>query len=327
MKKLIYLIVVIVALSLIVAGCGLLTAPPSEESELDTKAPSNCITIQSGELLASDGSVITTGYDEWGYNYQAHMFNGWYCDYLRGLPVEHCDVHLIMKWNDAWLSNKSCDDDLLLDRHYGLDSYIGSGAWLTNHMWGECWNIIGEWKYKAYYEGKWYYHVMTIEDVVDGHVIGHGATPNYENPTYKWEIITSESTYDYEGNLVVKTKYEGSNYGVVLTLSVTEEGKLEGTWSNPSQGEENTWEWIEGNATICEWDYFCKIVAAPADATLDADTAFWYNTDGTEIGPEIWGNFVIIQEVSNDPCIGEEGILYKSPAGPGFGIYGPETEE
>ena len=34
MKKLIYLIVAIAALSLIVAGCGLLTVPPSEQNEL-----------------------------------------------------------------------------------------------------------------------------------------------------------------------------------------------------------------------------------------------------------------------------------------------------
>jgi hypothetical protein len=35
-----------------------------------------CTTIQDGTLLTSDGEVITTGYDQWGYNYQAHMFNG-----------------------------------------------------------------------------------------------------------------------------------------------------------------------------------------------------------------------------------------------------------
>jgi len=42
----------------------------------------------------------------------------------------------MMKWNDAWLSNKDCTDDGLLDRHHGSTSYIGSGAWLTNHMSG-----------------------------------------------------------------------------------------------------------------------------------------------------------------------------------------------
>ena len=42
-----------------------------------------------------------------------------------------------MKWNDAWLSNQDCDADGLLDRHNGFASYIGSGAWLTNHQSGE----------------------------------------------------------------------------------------------------------------------------------------------------------------------------------------------
>ena len=41
-----------------------------------------------------------------------------------------------MKWNDAWLSNKDCDGDGKLDRHYDYPSYIGSGAWETNHQWG-----------------------------------------------------------------------------------------------------------------------------------------------------------------------------------------------
>lgn len=98
-----------------------------------------CTKIQSGELLASDGSVIETGYDQWGYNYQAHMFNGGYCDAYRDAAwcQPYKDVELIMKWNDAWLANVDCDGDGLLDRHFGFSSYIGSGAWLTNHQSGE----------------------------------------------------------------------------------------------------------------------------------------------------------------------------------------------
>ena len=67
------------------------------------------------------------------------MFNGRYCDYDRKSDTlqEYCDIQLIMKWNDAWLSNKSCDSDLLLDRHFGYESYRGSGAWVTNHQSGE----------------------------------------------------------------------------------------------------------------------------------------------------------------------------------------------
>ncbi|MCJ7579300.1 MAG: hypothetical protein MUP98_02060 [Candidatus Aminicenantes bacterium] len=177
---------------------------------------SGCVTIQSGDLLTSDGQIITIGYDDWGYNYQAHLFNGFYCDSYRNAAwcQEWKDVVLMMKWNDAWLSNQDCDGDGLLDRHYGLPSYIGSGAWLTNHQQGE---------------------------------------------------------------------YEGEN------------------------GE------------TCYWTYFVKIVAAPADATKAAGV--WSTADGTTIGPDIWGEFAIIQEINNDHCAGAYGLYYKSPAGPGLGTW------
>ena len=70
----------------------------------------DCATIQGGTITASTGEVLTTGYDQFGYNYEAHMFNGLYADYRRGLPVPDDDgSDLIMKWNDAWMSNKDCD--------------------------------------------------------------------------------------------------------------------------------------------------------------------------------------------------------------------------
>ncbi|MDY6857456.1 MAG: hypothetical protein SWO11_22680 [Thermodesulfobacteriota bacterium] len=94
-----------------------------------------CAKIQDGTILRSDGKPVVIGFDEWGYNYQAHLFNGYYCDAYRDavLCKDYKDIKLSMKWNDLWLSNKDCDDDGLLDRHYGFDSYIGSGAWLTYH--------------------------------------------------------------------------------------------------------------------------------------------------------------------------------------------------
>jgi hypothetical protein len=176
------------------------------------KGGNTCTTIKEGTLLASTGEPLVLGYDEFGYNYQAHMFNGRYCDYDRVEGGDYCDVKLVMKWNDAWLSNKDCDGDGKLDRFYGFDSYIGSGAWCTNHQWG----------------------------------------------------------YNEDGT---------------------------------------------------KWVYFVKIVAAPADATVDG--GMWYAADGTEIGPVIWGSFAIIQQVLNDKGTGDHGVLYKSPASPGFGPYKP----
>lgn len=84
--------------------------------------PNKCTTIQDG-LLTSGGELIPMGFMDNGYNYQAHIYNG---EYSPGWQ-------LVMKWNDAWLSNKDCDGDGSLDRHYGFDSYFGSGAWVTNH--------------------------------------------------------------------------------------------------------------------------------------------------------------------------------------------------
>ena len=97
-----------------------------------------CTTIQSGTLLTTDNIVITPGYDIWGYNYQAKMFNGYYCDAYRNAAwcQQWKDVRLMMKWDDAWLSNQDCDADGKLDRHYGTPAYTGSGAWLTNHQSG-----------------------------------------------------------------------------------------------------------------------------------------------------------------------------------------------
>ncbi len=176
----------------------------------------DCQTIQDGTIYASTGELLTTGYDDFGYNYQAHIFNGRYCDYDRVEGGDYCDVDLIMKWNDAWLSNKDCDFNDKLDRHYGYPSYSGSGAWLTNHQAGK----------------------------------------------------------------------------------------------------------VEVKGKLRKWTYFIKIVAAPADAYIQDGK--WYTADDIEIGPVIWGSHAIIQQVSNDPSLGEHGILYKSPAGPGFGIYGAE---
>jgi len=116
-----------------------------------------------------------------------------------------------MKWNDAWISNTDCDGDGKLDRHFGFECYIGSGAWETNHQSGE---------------------------------------------------------------------YE-------------EDGKT------------------------CKWNYFVKIIAVPADAELV--DGIWYNADGVEIGPEIWGSFAIIQHVENDLCAGIHGMQYTSPDHSGLG--------
>jgi hypothetical protein len=93
--------------------------------------------IKSGEIWYSGTTTpIELGYDQWGYNYQGHIYNGFYGNYQRPTVPVFEGTWLQMKWNDAWLSNRDYDKDHALDRHYGYVTYIDSEAWLTNHMWG-----------------------------------------------------------------------------------------------------------------------------------------------------------------------------------------------
>lgn len=188
------------------AGAVLATSASAKQTE--------CTTIQDKTLVTSTGDIIMPGYDQWGYNYQARIFNGGYCDVYRDAAwcQAYKDIDLVMKWNGPWLDNKDCDDDTLLDRHEGTPSYIGSGAWLTNQQSG------------------------TVD--------------------------------------------------------------------------------INGRAR--KWTYFIKIIAVADDATLD--DGVWYAADGGEIGPVIWGQFAIVQEVLNDPSSGAHGVQYLSPTGPGMGF-------
>lgn len=219
----------------IVIGClaGFLISAASSTS---------AATIKDGTILYSPGSytageAIPLGVDSYGYNYNARSFSGSYFNayangdglppytgddaaYLAANPTAathwawaYRDAQLAMKWNDAWLSNKDEDGDGKLDRHLGSVSYVGSGAWISNHMSGE---------------------------------------------------------YEQDGK----------------------------------------------NQT---WNDFVKIVAAPSDAVKNGGT--WFAANGNEIGPVIWTEFAVVQEVYNDTGSGDHGILSKSPAGPGVGKY------
>lgn len=113
-------------------------------------------------FFAFSGSVVFAkgGYNEWGYNYQANIFNGTYCDAYQDAAwcQPYKDVKLQMKWNDAWLNEDKV-------RHEGYDSYVGSGAWLTNHQAGTC-ELDGKTK-------KWNYFVK-IAAIPEGAYVEDG---------------------------------------------------------------------------------------------------------------------------------------------------------
>lgn len=189
--------------------------------------PSECVTIQDGTLDYSDGHYLngeglSTGYDTFGYNYQASRFRGTYANvylgrdgfppyggddaaYAQRLTDEgygtsnpygqwywpYRDANVQIEWNDDWLSNKDCDDDGALDRHLNLPTYIGSGAWETNHQSGT---------YE--FDGKtcrWIYFVKIVAvpadaDLVDG--IWYTAEGSEIGPVIWGEFATIQSVYN-----------------------------------------------------------------------------------------------------------------------------------
>ena len=195
-------------------------------------AGQQCVTLKNGLITYSTGhffagQLITTGFDDYGYNYQAHLFNGSYANaYLggAGFPAytgdddsyfallyfiqnpdratavrdhwawPYRDVAISMKWNDAWLANTDCDFDGLLDRHFGDPSYIGSGAWETNHQSGS-YEMDG----KQYH---WTYFVKIIAvpsdaTLTDG--VWYAANGKEIGPAIWGEFATIEEVYNDPG--------------------------------------------------------------------------------------------------------------------------------
>jgi len=154
MKKQIQVLTILVAIVAMIVPAAF-AAPKADV----TRIKDGVLVYSAGHYLA--GEPIPLGFDAYGYNYQGHMFLGSYANaYLGGAgypPYEGDDEtylaenptaeshwtwpyrndKLMMKWNDAWLANTDADGDGLLDRAYDNGGvYIGSGAWLTNHMTG-----------------------------------------------------------------------------------------------------------------------------------------------------------------------------------------------
>lgn len=119
--------------------------------------PSSCATIQGGTITDKNGIQLVSGFDKWGYNYQAHIFEGYADNYSRpAVPVTSGDK-LVMKWSDAWLANVDCNNDGKLDRGLvdGAVSGISKG-WETNHYVGSYVDTDGNTqKYTDFYKIVW----------------------------------------------------------------------------------------------------------------------------------------------------------------------------
>jgi len=138
-------------------------------------AESMCTTIKDGVITNSNGNIVKMGYDQWGYNYQAHMFNGLSGNYTRpAIPLESGLDTLIMKWSNDWLANVDCNFDGKFD--LGLDSKTGfstgtSMGWVTNHYEGD------------YEEAGEFYHYTYFVKIV---YVGPAQTPDPWASTRIW---------------------------------------------------------------------------------------------------------------------------------------------
>ena len=143
MKRII-VILTLVALLALSANVVLADKPVAiNESGEETaweKTALQCVAIQDGVLKDSGGRLLELGFDQFGYNYQAHLFNGTYDSSDRvldgkywGLTGDYVDDNLRMKWSDDWLANVDCTGDGKLDR----GSVGVSLGWETNQVEGD----------------------------------------------------------------------------------------------------------------------------------------------------------------------------------------------
>lgn len=128
---------------------------------IPASAQVTCSKIKDGSILDSAGARINLGYDQFGYNYQARMFNGTYDSSDRSLDGlyfggagDYADDSLIMKWSDEWLSNLDCNSDNSLDRGLDAKSGLASGfskGWLTNQVEGDYLDADGDSHHYTYF--------------------------------------------------------------------------------------------------------------------------------------------------------------------------------
>jgi len=147
MKRLSVVTALLLSVGLLILGSTVASPSP----------PTACTTIQDGTLVDSVGNPLALGFDQFGYNYQAHEFNGTYDSVDRNLDGtfwgdtgDYVNDRLRMKWSDDWLSNKDCTGDYKLDR--GIPGSYGiSRGWLTNQVEGEYVDADGKVQHYTYF--------------------------------------------------------------------------------------------------------------------------------------------------------------------------------
>ena len=224
MKKFYYLSGLIAFITFVTVACESNsieeTTLESVQNKKGNGKTEKCVTIQSGDIFYPSGhylvgSSLSNGYDNFGYNYQAHMFKGLYANLYLGVAgfppykgnndqylIENPEVagneyimefywpfrndEVTMKWNDAWQPNKDCNKDGILDE-ISYEEIIGSGGWENFHSKGTYVNSNGK---LCHWEQ--HYKIIALPEnltLVDGYWYDANGNEIGENFYDYWAII------------------------------------------------------------------------------------------------------------------------------------------
>ncbi len=201
------------------------------------------------------------GFDEFGYNYNARLFNSWDGYYDRdiegGWVPGTNDAWLVMKWSKNWIPME--------------DQPVG--AWCTNHFtwysddYDEStwygWDTRKEWTDKdsipdTNYKVEEFAKIMRVSDDLDewaryeaGGAFGVWGT--YENgvPSYVvfQDVISVYQKWSLVGDWVLQIDYMGTKYNHDMTIATQTGGSLTGTGGWPAGGPHTITETITGTVS------------------------------------------------------------------------------
>lgn len=208
-------------------------------------------------LIGACTSIVAVkgGFDQFGYNQTARLFNGWYGYYdkvLDGGWVDGTgDAMLLMKWSSDWTPMGDEPVGAWCTNHftwysndYNEDTWYG---WETRDKWVDSngpfiWSLVGGWTIHVDYNGAPFIHYMTVTDQTDaGALAGTGSCPLYG---VTWQMtgsiggdhVSLEMAWDYDGN----------SYLATVVGIIAEDGTMSGKWS--SNANQNGIWWSEAGA-------------------------------------------------------------------------------
>ena len=229
------------------------------------------------------------GFNEFGYNYQARLFQGradgvdkLLDDEVWGDPA-YANDHLVMRWSKAWDDARFNGADWTCDawenNEWNGKTDGGSGeVWHYKIVWvgPQTWDVTGPYEMDVLFLGGNYGYDLTLNQ--SGNVV----TGDLYDPYLPGNLTIFDGTIN--GNAIVfKVDYgSGSVQGIrTFTGTIDTFGLLSGSWSE--SGTENgsdTWSTTSGAALLTEGPYW---------------------VDG---GTRIWEQFETIMDHGVDPNVG-----------------------